>query len=91
MVFENLRTFDASLVVADVFKDLKISDYRSYFSVAMANGRINALVPKQLLRILESAVPVTAQPEAAVPATEAESAEEHSVEDAAHRREATDS
>jgi predicted ATPase len=89
MIFENLRTFDASLVVADVFKDLKISDYRSYFSVAMANGRITALVPKQLLRILESAVPVTAQPKAAVPAAEAESAEEHSVEDAAHRHEAT--
>ena len=79
MSFENLSTFDASLVVTDVFRALNISDFASYFSAAKANGRISTLVPKQLMRVLESAVPVNAQPEAAMPVAE-ECPAENSVE-----------
>lgn len=60
MTFENLRTFDASLVVENVFEALRIAGPGSYLSTAKANGRFDALVPKQLLRVLESAVPAEA-------------------------------
>ncbi len=60
MTFENLRTFDASLVAANVFATLGISGLGNYLSTAKANGRIHALAPKQLLSILESAIPAPA-------------------------------
>ena len=57
MTFENLRTFDASLVVANVFEALGISSLGDYLLAARATGRIYALVPQQLLRVLGAAIP----------------------------------
>ncbi|WP_198041288.1 AAA family ATPase [Delftia sp. HK171] len=85
MTFENLRTFDASMIVADVFRAIEIADHSSYFLAARANGRIEVLVPKQLLRVLESAIPASAQAAASLPATEAVSAEARLVENSAHQ------
>ncbi|WP_343638674.1 AAA family ATPase [Roseateles sp.] len=75
MTFENLRTFDASLIVADVFRALGIADLGSYFLAAKAYGRLDAIVPKQLQQVLESAVPVAAQPDPVVSAAEAANGE----------------
>lgn len=80
MTFENLRTFDASLVVANVFSALGIAGLGSYLLAAKASGRINALVPKQLLSILESAVSAAAQPAQAAPAAEAAPSDAHPVD-----------
>ena len=80
MTFENLRTFDASLVVANVFGALGIASLGSYLLTAKASGRIDALVPKRLLHLLEAAVPAAAQPAEAMPAAEAAPAEAHPVE-----------
>lgn len=71
MIFENLRMFDASIIVSNVFLALKISDYASYFLSAKANGRIDTLVPQQLMRILESAIPMINESEEATLAGEA--------------------
>lgn len=62
MTFENLRTFDASLIVANVFAVLGIASLAAYLSTAKGNGRIDSLVPKRLLSVLESAVPPAAAP-----------------------------
>ena len=84
MTFENLRTFDASLVVADVYRALEIADYCSYFLAAKANGRIAELVPKQLLRVMESAVLGAARPATTLPVADATPAEARLVESSAN-------
>jgi predicted ATPase len=83
MTFENLRTFDASLVAANVFAALAIADLGSYLLTAKTNGRIGALVPKQLLRILESTVPAATQLVGALPTAEPAPAEARLVESSA--------
>lgn len=88
MTFENLRTFDASLVVANVFSTLGIAGFGVYLTAAKANGRIDALVPKQLLRILESAVPAAAQPAEPVSAAKAAPSEACPGESSAARSDA---
>ena len=76
MTFENLRTFDASLVVANVFTALGIAGLNSYLATARASGRIDDLIPLQLRRVLESAVPKAAgHPTGAPPTAEAAPAE----------------
>jgi len=80
MTFENLSTFDASLVVADVFRALGIVDHVHYFLAAKEKGRLDTLVPKQLRKVLESAVPASSEPAVTLPSAETLPAERPAVD-----------